>query len=71
MVENDYKTQKEHTIATHMKGIKLDENSGGGKLRWKLEQCFKKDGHLIITNDFQCNICGHETKYKGTDLLFF
>ncbi|KAI3415932.1 hypothetical protein GPALN_005495 [Globodera pallida] len=64
MVDNDYKSQKEHVIGRHMVGI--DENKREEKLRWKLERCFKQEGHLLITNDFQCNICGHETKYKET-----
>ncbi|KAL3097786.1 hypothetical protein niasHS_000521 [Heterodera schachtii] len=64
MVDNDYKSQKKHVIGRHMIGV--DENKREEKLRRKLEQCFKKEGHLLITNDLQCNICGHETKYKDT-----
>lgn len=67
MVDNDYKSQKKHVIGRHMIGV--DENKREEKLRRKLEQCFKQEGHLLITNDLQCNICGHETKYKGWSVL--
>lgn len=62
-VDNDYSSQKRHVLEKHMVSVPLHERT----IRYTgiLERCFKQDGYMFVTNDYQCNVCGREFKYRG------